>query len=174
MKSTTLITIGIVVIALIGIVLKLKNQKRVSQSKRNFEPRQPVTEREQTMFWRLTEAFPQPQTTIHCEMSFGALLNAPEGMYRGSFDRKKADFVLTNKGFKVIAIIELDDSTHRGREKEDQQREQMLTGAGYRVLRYKTIPSVEELHRDLPDIAQSDEKLLAALAIVAKYKAKTP
>lgn len=169
--QTSTIAAAVVIAAVIAIALKLKGQGTKPVKGERFIPRQPVTTQEQKMFWRLTEAFPAPDTAIHCQMAFSALVTAPKGTPRGRFDKKRADFVLTDKAFKVTAIIELDDSTHKGREEADEDRAGILINAGYRLQRYKSIPSVNELHRDLPDIAKSDEKLTEALAIVAQYKA---
>ena len=57
--------------------------------------------------------------------------------------------MLLDKTFKVLAIIELDDASHRGREGKDARRDAMLAMAKYKVLRYKTTPQPEKLLRDL-------------------------
>lgn len=64
---------------------------------------------------------------------------------RNKFDRKTADFVLCTKSFDVVAVIELDDASHSGRAKEDSDRDALLTGVGYRVLRFKKTPDVVAL-----------------------------
>lgn len=49
----------------------------------------------------------------------------------------------------LLAIIELDDPSHIGKELEDKKRDQMLLEAGYKVYRYTQIPSVKQLQMDI-------------------------
>jgi hypothetical protein len=101
------------------------------------------------MYWRLTGTFPHPEYVVLAEVSFGALLIAKGGASRYSFSQKRADFVLLDKAFRVLAAIELDDSSHKGKEQRDEARDAMLIAAGYRVLRYKTIPDSDRLRADV-------------------------
>ena len=48
-----------------------------------------------------------------------------------------------------MAIIELDDPSHIGKEQEDAERDAMLIAAGYTVIRYTEIPTIRQLQRDL-------------------------
>lgn len=129
--------------ALLAKLIKGKNREGT------FEAKPITTANEQAMFWRLVTAFPPPEYLVFAQVSFGALLKAKGGASRYSFSQKIADFVVTNKGFKVLAIIELDDSSHRGREKQDASRDAMLTQAGYQVLRYSNTPDKDKLQRDI-------------------------
>jgi len=49
----------------------------------------------------------------------------------------------------VVAIIELDDPSHIGKEQEDAERDAMLNEAGYQVYRYTDIPSSNHLRKDI-------------------------
>jgi very-short-patch-repair endonuclease len=104
-----------------------------------------LTEREQAMFYRLQQAF--PDCVVLTQVAFSALVTAKDMPTRATFNRKVTDFVLTNKAFDVIAVIELDDSSHRGREVQDSKRDTLLERAGYRVLRFKNVPNVDEVQR---------------------------
>ena len=106
----------------------------------------PLTKHEQLMFFRLQEAL--PKLIVLSQVSFGALLTAQARGVRNTFDRKRADFVICDKSFKVLAVIELDDSSHDGREEQDANRDKLLTDAGYRVLRYRGIPDIEQVAVD--------------------------
>jgi very-short-patch-repair endonuclease len=75
------------------------------------------------------------------------LVTARDLATRSTFNRKVADFVLASKAFEVIAVIELDDASHRGREEHDSRRDLILDRAGYRVLRFKNVPNVDEVQR---------------------------
>ena len=57
--------------------------------------------------------------------------------------------MILNHHLDVVCIIELDDPTHVGKEKEDAKRDAMLEEAGYTVLRYTKIPSVRQLQKDI-------------------------
>lgn len=107
----------------------------------------PLTVNEQPMYFRLVEAFPQYVTLA--QVAFSALLSCNDTATRNRFDRKRADFVLCTKAFNVVAVIELDDSSHWGREKEDADRDKLLKDVGYWVLRYKQVPDVAVLQRDI-------------------------
>lgn len=95
------------------------------------------------MYFRLVESF--PELIVLAQVSFSALMYSTGTASRNKFDRKTADFVLCTKSFDVVAVIELDDASHNGRAKEDGDRDALLTGIGYRVLRFKKTPDVAAL-----------------------------
>nr|WP_275936464.1 DUF2726 domain-containing protein [Pseudacidovorax intermedius] len=106
-----------------------------------------LTDREQAMFNRLKEAF--PSLTVVTQVSFGALLSARKTATRNRFDRKIADFAVLDHAYRVIALIELDDATHRLKKDADTARDDMLKGAGYRVLRYTNVPNISDVRADV-------------------------
>lgn len=167
MKLTIIVFVILAVLAAAAFIA-IKMPKNGKAKKGAFGPKPITTAHEQKMFWRLTEAFPAGGGYIVLtQVAFGAMLTAKAGASRNSFDRKIADFVVTNKGFKVLAAIELDDNSHKGREDKDANRDAILIEAGYKVLRYATIPEIEKLQKDLlvdPDRATVAEtaKLRAA------------
>ena len=150
MKSIIIFLLVIAVIA--AIVIAAKMPKTGKARKGNFGPKSIATANEQGMFWRLIEAFPAPEYIVLTQVSFGAMLTAKNGASRGSFDRKIADFVVTNKGFKVLAVVELDDKSHNGREQQDASRDAILIEAGYKVLRYAKTPDADKLRTDLTPV----------------------
>ena len=98
------------------------------------------------MYNRLVQSL--PDLVVLAQVSFGALLTARAYAARNTFDRKIADFVVFDRGFQVLAVIELDDSSHKGKEARDAQRDALLTQAGYRVLRYPRIPDIDRVKAD--------------------------
>jgi len=106
----------------------------------------PLTRNEQAMYFRLEGAL--PDLIVLSQVSFGALLTARSTAVRNTFDRKRADFVICEKSFKVVAIVELDDSSHDGNRARDEKRDELLTNAGYRVLRYRGIPDIDRVQGD--------------------------
>lgn len=150
MKLGTLLMVVLVALILVGAIAAALAAKGKGRAQRgSFAKKKLATPREQTMYWRLVEAFPLPEYIVLTQVSFGALLHARDGASRYSFSQKIADFVVADRSFTVLAVIELDDASHRGKEDRDLVRDIMLTQAGYRTLRYPQIPDVARLRRDL-------------------------
>jgi len=99
------------------------------------------------MYARLISAFPQHH--VLAQVAFSALITSQNYKIRNQFNRKVTDFVLLDKNCNVVAVIELDDPSHIGKEQEDAARDAMLQEAGYRVLRYTSIPSAAALQKDI-------------------------
>ena len=100
------------------------------------------------MYARLKEAFPEPDFMLFVQVSMGALLQS-EWKHRNKYGQKIVDFVLCGPSFFVLTVIELDDPSHRNKAVKDAERDAMLAGAGIRTLRFKKIPSKEELRNEL-------------------------
>jgi very-short-patch-repair endonuclease len=115
----------------------------MQRQRRTYEQpvaKRPLTEREQSMYLRLAQALPEHM--VLAQVSFSALLDAKTKAGRNRFNQKTADFVICDKAFNVIAEVELDDSSHNGKGPQDAQRDDMLKAAGYKVLRFKSVPTV--------------------------------
>lgn len=106
-----------------------------------------LTEREKQMFFLLKETF--PQSIILTQVSFNAFMTAQGFHTRNLFNRKMIDFVITDQDFNIIAMIELDDQSHIGREQIDAERDAMIQEAGYPILRYTQIPNQKDLKSDI-------------------------
>jgi len=137
-----LIAFVLVAVVVIGI-LKAKVE---SGAREEAKRKDPLTANEQAMFNRLKGAL--PQYTVLAQVSFGALLTARSTATRNTFDRKIADFVVCDAAFQVLGVIELDDSSHKGRADRDARRDALLKAAGYRVLRYGRIPDADRVQAD--------------------------
>lgn len=138
-----LLAIGLLVFAAVA-------RKRSSQSTSSFvdkpKARPPLTAREQAMYNRLVQTL--PDLVVLPQVSFGALLTARTRAARSSFSRKIADFVVCDRAFKVVAVIELGDKSRKGQSQEDSERDVLLMDAGYRVLRYKRVPDIDRVEAD--------------------------
>lgn len=115
--------------------------------KQKFYPRRVITNFESKMYARLLQALPQHH--VLAQVAFSALITNHQYKIRNLFNRKVTDFVILDHDFNVVVIIELDDPSHLGKEKEDAERDAMLEEAGYRVLRYTSIPTVITLKNDI-------------------------
>ena len=109
------------------------------------------------MFFRLSLTF--PKYVVLSQVAFSTLITSRQPATRNGFNRKMADFVLCSKAFDVLAVIELDDSSHKNREREDADRDEWLTKAGYRVVRYPQIPEEAKLLGDLMPVQRTKLEL---------------
>lgn len=143
MNSTWVLIVAVLIAA--AVVGELAKKQALGSAERP-KRRWPLTKNEAAMYNRLVQVL--PDKVIFAQVSFGALLTARGRATRNRFDRKIADFVVCDKALQVLAVIELDDSSHRGRESKDAARDKLLIDAGYRVLRYPRIPNAEKVLAD--------------------------
>lgn len=116
--------------------------------------RRPIlTNREQQMFALLKTAL--PECIVLTQVAFSALITADGWQSRNRFNRKVVDFVLCSNHMNVIAVIELDDRSHIGREQNDRERDDMLKQAGYHTIRYPSIPTTEQVRSDIERLLMS-------------------
>ncbi|MCO5356445.1 DUF2726 domain-containing protein [Acidovorax kalamii] len=146
MKSM-LLMLSVLLLVVVGLAFVTASKKNKGGGTGERPRRKaPLTDREQAMFNRLVQAL--PERVVLAQVSFSALLTARAYAVRNTFDRKVADFVICDAAFQVIAVVELDDSSHKGRAKEDAARDALLTDAGYRVVRYPRVPDIEQVKAD--------------------------
>ena len=98
-----------------------------------------LTENEKEFLGRLEEAFPGHRIMV--QVCMGALMapavrggSADYLSIRGRFAQKIVDFVVLDEALEVVALVELDDRTHRV--DKDAVRDAMTASAGYVTLRY--------------------------------------
>lgn len=123
-----------------------KSQQRSSGFVDKPKARAPLTPREQAMYNRLVQTL--PDLVVLPQVSFGALLTARTRAARSSFSRKIADFVVCDRSFKVVAVVELGDKGNGKRKSPREDKHALLIEAGYRVLRYPRVPDVGRVEAD--------------------------
>jgi very-short-patch-repair endonuclease len=138
--------VALLVLALV-VVVALAMAKRGGTGNSEIKRKAVLTANEQPMYFRLTEAL--PEHVVLAQVSFSALLKTRLQKTRNTFDRKTADFVICDKAFNVLAVVELDDSSHKGREQADAARDRLLSNAGLKVIRYKRVPNIETVRKDI-------------------------
>lgn len=147
------ILIAIVIIAIVGFTIAKKQtpQKTIEQKNGNnntpIKPSYLMSEHEKTMFGELLQAI--PECYIFPQVAFGAILWTQSYASRNRYNRKIADFVVADRQFNILAIIELDDKSHDKKEIQDAERDAMLKEAGYKVLRYRHMPDKKKLRADI-------------------------
>lgn len=142
----------LIAIAALILFLAMLAVRQAANSRRPLRlQRKPVmTTREQQMYHLLQTAL--PECTVLAQVAFSALVTAKGWANRNRFDRKVADFVLCSQQLNVIAVIELDDRSHAGRESQDRERDAMLRLAGYVTLRYANVPTQQALRADVEQL----------------------
>lgn len=101
------------------------------------------------MHHRLSAAL--PWAVICPQVSFSALMTARQWQDRNRFNRKVAGFVVCSRTLVPIAVVELDDVSHKDKQDEDEIRDAMLQLAGYQVIRYANVPDIDRLRQDIPE-----------------------
>ncbi len=113
-----------------------------------------LTERETEFYRRLEEMYPEHR--IFVQVALSQLLDVLPGTsnrqsVRNQFQQLVADFVLCRRDLTVVAVIELDDSSHSAhdRQKADRRKTKAVESAGLRLVRIPAgpIPSTVELRR---------------------------
>jgi len=168
--------IAIMILAILS-VLKKGESKNRNAKRTPIKGKPIITMNEQPTFMKLKEAL--PEHIILAQVAFSAFMTAQGYATRNLFNRKVADFVVLDKAFNIVAIVELDDSSHKGKEKFDAERDALIHEAGFKVIRYKRTPELVQIHRDFnitssslaqvliePDLTKT--KLLADAIIIEK------
>ncbi len=114
-----------------------------------------MSEAEWFVYGRLKQSL--DKCHVFCQVSMGQLLEVlpddrkvKEGgpNWRAKVDRKALDFVVCLPEGKVVAVVELDDSSHGKpeRKRADEDKDRALESAGVRVVRWtmKTLPKNDQ------------------------------
>lgn len=142
------VVLALLIAAVVVAAFLKQHRARDRAGDERIRPRRALTPREQAMYFRLQQTF--PELVVMGQVAFSALLSAHKRRTRNRFDRKVADFVLFTRAFEVLAVIELDDASHASRKARDASREALLKDAGYTVLRFAGVPDVGELLAAVP------------------------
>ena len=134
---------GVAVFGLVMLKAKSRSPGSSLSDQNAFKPKRLVTANELEFLGRLEAA--APELRFHVQVAMGALLEPSASRsdtkryyrLRGMFSQKIVDFVAQDRlSGEVVAVIELDDRTHQ--QVRDAKRDQMLTSAGYRIVRWNS------------------------------------
>ncbi|EPF73226.1 hypothetical protein GCM10025882_11910 [Acinetobacter gyllenbergii] len=128
--------------------------RRLQQNRRQDSPlkrRGILNIAEQITLMRLQAVL--PRHTVLAHVSFDALLTTKFAHTRRKYQGLVADFVVLDQQHQVLAVIEIADESYVNRLHQKHYQDSLLELAGYRVLRYSSIPTEQELREDLvPDL----------------------
>lgn len=150
----------LIILLIIGVVIFLVSQEKSKPENNQLKPLQEnsykpnifMSDNEIEFFNRLVQAFPEHY--IFPQVAMSGLVSPKTNEFKqlnaikNTYNRLRVDFVIY-KDKKVLAIIELDDVTHKGKEDKDNKRDGILNQAGYKTFRFnsKNKPSIEELKK---------------------------
>lgn len=114
-----------------------------------FFGKSPLTDVEQTLYHRMTEAI--PDYIVLAQVQVSQIVGIHKGplwqTWFNKISRKSIDFLICRPDFSIVAAIELDESSHDREERQlaDADKDIALTAAGIRLIRWrvKSLPSVE-------------------------------
>lgn len=155
MTKIDILLLAFVILMLIGGLIAINGKSKPPTNKQikmqlaelELTAKRPLTPFEEKMFFALTAAL--PECIVLAQVSFQALLDTPKLAYRNRFNRKAADFVICSKQLTPIAVIELDDASHNTKANQDADRDAMLRNVGYQTIRYRKIPTAEQIKADI-------------------------
>lgn len=130
--------------------------------------KKPLSQPEQILYFRLIEAL--PDKIVLAQVQLSRFLGVKKGFDYQSWinrvNRMSADFVICNKDSSVLAVIELDDSTHESssRQLQDQKKNKVLASANIKLIRWhvKSIPDVENIKTELMTPIKPENEVWAA------------
>jgi very-short-patch-repair endonuclease len=148
----------IILIIAIIIAASAKN-KKAGKFKYNpnetwpFEKKKILTATEQKLYFTLCEAL--PNHCIFSQVQLSQLIQVKKGNdYKAWFNRinrMSADFVITDKTFNTVAVIELDDKSHEKPERieADKKKDKALASAGIETIRWKVneVPTADDIKK---------------------------
>lgn len=141
----------VAIIAILGL-LKAKSQNNSSDHEIwPFYAKKPLSQPEQILYFRLIEAL--PDHIILAQVQLSRFLGVRKGhnyqAWSNRINRMSADFVICKKDASIVAIIELDDSTHQKLDRQiaDNKKDKALEAAEIKLVRWqaKSIPDITEI-----------------------------
>lgn len=126
---------GLLIIAALALRRMHQNQRQDSPLKR----RGILTISEQITLMRLQAVL--PRHTVLAHVSFDALLTTKYAHTRRKYQGLMADFVVLDQQYQVLAVIEIADESSINRLNQKYYQDSLLELAGYKVLRYSSIPT---------------------------------
>lgn len=142
MSSFLVVVVLIVIAAAVVVALKAKGGAGSGEEEWPFYARKPLSVPEQVLYFRLKKAL--PEHIVLAQVALSRMLGVKKGnnfqAWFNRINRMSADFVVCLKDATVVAVIELDDSSHQhaDRKATDQKKNKALSAAGIRIERWQT------------------------------------
>lgn len=145
------------IVAIFGLTKAKSLGKTKQQEIWPFYAKKPLSLPEQVLYFRLIEAL--PDHIVLAQVQLSRFLGVKKGHNNQSWlnriNRMSADFVICRKDASIIAVIELDDSTHQKPDRQiaDNKKDGALKAAGIKTVRWQArlIPDVSLIKAELLD-----------------------
>lgn len=136
-----LLALVVVLFAALGLILLKQRQPGASSAERwPYYVKKPLSEPEQVLYHRLIETMPECIVLAQVQLSrvLGVKKGVNRAMWHNRVAQKSVDFVVCLKDSTIVAVVELDDSTHRrnARVTADKNKDKALADAGVTVIRW--------------------------------------
>lgn len=140
-----LVLLGLLVFLTLAFIAA-KNKQPDENAVWPFYPKKPLSNPEQVLYFRLTNAL--PEHIVLAQVQLSRFLGVKKGnnyqSWLNRINRMSADFVVCNKDSSILAVIELDDGSHNSdkRREADAKKDKALASAGIKLYRWnvKVIP----------------------------------
>lgn len=144
------LTIILVIVAIVFLWLLVfsvwkngKNgRKPYSSANGEYNPTAILTPNEIDFLAKLQLALPEVGGYIFPQVSFSAFLTPKVGQnnrlwvkFFRAISQKRCDFLIVDKMFNPLFVIECDDASHNGKEKRDGERDRLVETAGIQTVR---------------------------------------
>lgn len=160
MGSIVLPLVIVIAVVVVLAFLKAKAQSGVGDEVWPFYAKKPLSQAEQVLYFRLIQAL--PEHIVLAQVQLSRLLGVKKGnnfqAWYNRINRMSADFLVCNKDSSIVAVIELDDSTHQREDRQaaDAKKDKALASAGVRIVRWqaKSIPDIAAIQATfMPNVA---------------------
>src|SRR5258708_1145357 len=126
--------------ALIAIVVAARRRRATGDADWPLYAKKPLSVPEQILYHRLVKALPDRIVLTQVQLSrvLGVKKGFNFGKWSNRMNRVSVDFVVCLKDWRVVGVIELDDSSHQraARAEADRRKEQALKSAGVVLIRW--------------------------------------
>jgi very-short-patch-repair endonuclease len=139
--SWLFLLLAVLVVAVVILALKSKARRGEADEVWPFYAKKPLTQPERVLYFRLVHAL--PDHIVLAQVQLSRLLGVKKGnnfqSWNNRINRMSADFVVCNKDSSVVAVIELDDTSHERQDRQvaDAKKDKALSSAGIRVVRWR-------------------------------------
>ena len=116
-------------------------RKKVEHSKIEY-----LTSKTERHFYTVLQSLLPSEYIIHCQVSMMALVKPVSYKDNSKTWAKRMDYVITDRDTKILAVIELDDSSHR--QKKRQERDLYVNSAfdgHHKLLRFEAQNSYDPI-----------------------------
>lgn len=146
MTSIVILVLVVAVAVVLALLAKHKLRGATDDGPWPFYACKTLSPPEQVVYHRLCKSL--PENIVLAQVALSRFLRVKKGnnfqKWFNRINRMSADFVVCAQDSSVLAVIELDDSTHEGADRKaaDAKKDRAITAAGIRIVRWnvKAIP----------------------------------